>query len=146
MRHPGFPLPPSPGRRAARGRCRRMPRRAFTLLEVILALVIGALLLAGLYYALDISMGNTYSGRKMIERTRLAQGIVNRIRSDILASLPPVDPNFVPTQGGSSSSSSTTSSTTSSSTTSNSTTTGSTPSGNSGQTTNPFTFNLGLQG
>src|SRR5262245_38538147 len=94
MRHPGFPLPYRPGRRAARGRCRRTPRQSFSLLEVILALVIGACLLAGLYYALDISMGNTYSGRKMIERTRLAQGIVNRIRSDILASLPPVDPNF----------------------------------------------------
>jgi len=134
MRHPGFPIA---GRRAAAARCRGTFRQGFTLLEVILALAIGALLLVGLYYALDVSMGHTYSGRKLVERTRLTQGVVNRIRTDILASLPPVDPNFAPSQSGSSSSSS--SSTTSSSSSSSGSSSSATP-------TNPFTFNLGVQG
>jgi prepilin-type N-terminal cleavage/methylation domain-containing protein len=145
-------------RRAAVGARRGTVRRAFTLLEIILALGIGALLLAGLYYALNIQVGHTHSGRKIVERSALARGILNKIQADILASLGPQDPNFTQ-QGASSASSSSTGSTSSSTTTSGSTTTSSTTSGTSGSSStgssgtsgsgtpsNPMTFNMGMQG
>jgi prepilin-type N-terminal cleavage/methylation domain-containing protein len=158
MRLPRHPLPFSPVRRAAVGARRGTVRRAFTLLEIILALGIGALLLAGLYYALNVQVGHTHSGRKIVERSALARGILNKIQADILASLGPQDPNFSQPGGASASASSTASSgTTASSTmTSGSTTTGSTSSSGSGTSssgtsgsgapTNPMTFNMGMQG
>ena len=136
----------------------RPARRAFTLLEIILALGIGALLLAGLYYALNIQVGQTHSGRKIVQRSALARGILNRIQADILASLGPTDPNFsqpgganaAASAGSTASATATTSSSTTPSTTSGasmgtSTAGGSSGSGSAGPS-NPTTFNMGVQG
>src|SRR5690348_1549442 len=93
----------SPARPAATRPARR--RGAYTLLEVILALAIGAFLMAGLYFALDLQVTSAHAGRQVVERSALARAIVNRIQADIVTNLGPVDPNLVP-QGGSGTSSS----------------------------------------
>ncbi|HYT87538.1 MAG TPA: prepilin-type N-terminal cleavage/methylation domain-containing protein, partial [Gemmataceae bacterium] len=59
-------------------------RHGFTLLEVMLALAVGVLLLAGLYVALDIQIGSTSGQRKQVEQSTVARFVINKIRSDIL--------------------------------------------------------------
>jgi prepilin-type N-terminal cleavage/methylation domain-containing protein len=158
MRLSAFSLPCSPDRRATAAPWRRGRRAGYTLLEIILALSIAALLLAGLYYALYIQTNNTYSGRKLVERTALARAIVSRMQNDILASLGPVDTQLNANPYGNASmsgSSSGTGSTGSGSTSgmsgssSNSSgsggSSGSSSSGSASQTT-PQMFNLGMQG
>jgi prepilin-type N-terminal cleavage/methylation domain-containing protein len=62
-------------------------RSGFTLLELILTTAIAVLLLAALYVAFDIQIGNAQAGRNKVERTTLARALHNRLRSDISATL-----------------------------------------------------------
>jgi prepilin-type N-terminal cleavage/methylation domain-containing protein len=143
MSRPLSPLSSGQARRPAAG---RRARRAYTLLEVLLALAIGAFLMLGLYYALDIQVGRTHSSRKIVERATLARSVVNRIQNDILHNLGPIDltQTAKAASGGANTASATTTNGTTTSTTS-SNTSSNTDSTNSG-TSNPFTFNLGVQG
>jgi prepilin-type N-terminal cleavage/methylation domain-containing protein len=99
-------LPPSQGR-ASRRACPGGPdggdkprrsladrrRRAFTLLEVLLAAAIGVLLLAALYVAVDIQFRQTQTGRDIVEQGTLARGLINRIVADIAPGLGPPNPS-----------------------------------------------------
>jgi hypothetical protein len=67
-------------------------RRAFTLLEVLLAAGIGVLLLAALYVAVDIQLRHTQSGRDVIERSTLARALVHRMANDVAPTLAPPSP------------------------------------------------------
>ena len=75
---------------------RRTARRAFTLLELILALAIGVFLLAGLYYMLNAQVQHAQSGRETLEDGTLARALLTRIANDILGHLGPVDPKVLP--------------------------------------------------
>src|SRR5262245_30722283 len=141
MRCPSPCLSYGPVRQSPR---RRAPRRGYTLLEVLLALAIGALLMLGLYFALNIQMGRTASGRKLVERTTLARPLTNRIQNDILNHLSPANPRLVFKTPGSSPSSATGGGTTN--TTQSSTTPSSNTSNNTTGTSNAVYFNLGVQG
>ena len=74
-------------------------RRAFTLLELILALTIGMILLIGLYLALDVFLNATNAGRQQIEQATLARQVLKTITNDINNNLPlvPVPPNATST-------------------------------------------------
>src|SRR5947209_18191278 len=67
-------------------------RRAFTLLEVLLATAIGVLLLAGLYVAVDVQLGHAQIARDVVEESTLARALFARISSDIGQNLGPVLP------------------------------------------------------
>jgi prepilin-type N-terminal cleavage/methylation domain-containing protein len=129
-------------------------RHGYTLLEVILALAVSVLLLAGLYVALDIQIGSTHAGRKLVEQSTVARYVVNRITSDVLTNLGPVDPTLTKqsSSGGTTTTASTTTTTsgaTTTTTTMASGTTGSTSSSSTASgssTAAPFVFNLGIQG
>jgi hypothetical protein len=67
-------------------------RRAFTLLEVLLAAGIGVMLLAALYVAVDIQLRHSQSGRDVIEQSTLARALLHRMASDIAPALAPPSP------------------------------------------------------
>jgi hypothetical protein len=67
-------------------------RRAFTLLEVLLAAGIGVLLLAALYVAVDIQLRHTQAGREVTEQSTLARALVHRMANDITAAVAPPSP------------------------------------------------------
>jgi prepilin-type N-terminal cleavage/methylation domain-containing protein len=77
---------------------RRPSRSAFTLLEVVLAMAIGVLLLAGLYLTLSTTLHQQRVGRSAVQQSVLARSLLGRIERDISAHLPPVDPSL--TAGG----------------------------------------------
>jgi len=63
----------------------RAGRLGFTLLETILALGISALLMAGIYAAMDQSWRSATSGREEMERAQLARALIRRFEADIRA-------------------------------------------------------------
>src|SRR5713226_9424557 len=67
-------------------------RRAFSLLEMMLALAIGMLLLLALYVAFDMYFGQAQSGREIVNEAALARSILTRIGNDIVGQIGPVDP------------------------------------------------------
>jgi hypothetical protein len=129
---------------------------------VILALGIGVLLMAALYIALDIQIGNTHEGRKLVEEADVARAVLNRFTEDVSTNLGPIDPKLVgnaaieaaatgtdsgttdsgTTEGGTTEAGGTT--TTNQSTTNQSTTNQNTTTSGSGAA--PFVFNLMVQG
>jgi prepilin-type N-terminal cleavage/methylation domain-containing protein len=84
-------------------RHKHAPRSAFTLLEVILALGIAAVLLSALYWSMSSQIHLAQSGRNVIEKGTLARALLARISNDITSHLPPVSP-FLESYTGSSSS------------------------------------------
>jgi len=132
------------------------PRRhGFTLLEVMLALAVGVILLSALYVAVSAQMRYTSAGRDVIQGSTLARSVFERMTSDILPNLGPIDPSR------SSSSSSPSSSGQSSPTTGSAgassagaSASGSGAGGSTGSTSAPassgvnsaVTFNVGVQG
>jgi prepilin-type N-terminal cleavage/methylation domain-containing protein len=77
-------------------------RRAYTLLEVLLASAIGVMLMAALYVAMDVQLRNAQAGRDIVGQSGLARAVMSRIAEDIVPSMGP----FLPTSGSSSPSSS----------------------------------------
>jgi hypothetical protein len=65
----------------------RPSRPAYTLLEVLLATAIGALLLLGLYSALNITMRNAQAGRDKVEQATLARSLLLRLANDVASNL-----------------------------------------------------------
>jgi hypothetical protein len=131
-------------------------RPAFTLLEVVLAAVIGVLLMGALYAFLQTQLRHTKAGRELIERSTLARALYNRMEADINTSLAPQlpqNPNASSGQGSGSmagGSGGSGGSATSNGTTSNSSS--STPSSTSATSTSSAssagtaTLNIGVQG
>lgn len=60
-----------------------MPRKGYTLLEVILAIAIGLLLIAALYVALEVQMRYMQTGRNAVAEGQLARGLLARMGADI---------------------------------------------------------------
>ena len=69
---------------------RSVPRPAFTLLEVIIALAIATLLLAGLYVTMDVQLGLAEAGRERVDESSLARALLNRIAADVAPALTPI--------------------------------------------------------
>jgi prepilin-type N-terminal cleavage/methylation domain-containing protein len=116
-------------------------RAGFTLLEMVLALAIGVMLMTGLYYALDLHLAATTSGRLQVDQAQIARNVLRKIQHDIKDHLATLD---VYQSTKSSASSSAASSSTTGGTTAG--TTGSTGSMTTTTNTGPFPFNLGVQG
>ena len=125
---------------------RLVSRKAFTLLEMVLALAVGMVLLIGLYMALDIHLRSTDAGRSQVDQATVARAVLNKFTIDATNHLP-VLPNPV-SATASTSSATGASSTASTGTSSTSSTTSSSMGSTSTTTTNvgPFMFNLGVQG
>jgi prepilin-type N-terminal cleavage/methylation domain-containing protein len=68
-------------------------RRAFTLLEVLLATAIGVILLAALYAAVDIQYKHAQAARDVVEQSTLARALLARMGNDIACSAGPADPS-----------------------------------------------------
>jgi prepilin-type N-terminal cleavage/methylation domain-containing protein len=74
-------------------------RRGYTLLEILVASVIGLMLMAALYAAFSLVISNTSIGRDLTAESDLSRGIINRVGLDLsspVGMLPPKsggDPN-----------------------------------------------------
>jgi prepilin-type N-terminal cleavage/methylation domain-containing protein len=138
-----------------------MPRRrpGFTLLEVILATVIGVFILAGLYFAVGLHLRHAQDARDVVEESTLVRAVLDRMARDIRQTLGPIPPfalaaaSSAPaasgtnsaTGGGTSGASGTTGATATGATTGTSATTAP-AAGTSSIGTGGFQFNVGLQG
>lgn len=71
----------------------RQGRPAYTLLEVLLATAIGALLMVGLYKALELTLSHAQAGRDKVNQATLARSLFTRISADILPNLGPAKPS-----------------------------------------------------
>jgi prepilin-type N-terminal cleavage/methylation domain-containing protein len=71
-------------------------RRGFTLLELLLASLIAALLLGGLYLAMNMTLEQTQASRDASDVEDLHRGVVNRMSVDLAATLGPLSPKFAP--------------------------------------------------
>lgn len=83
----------------------RTVRRAFTLLEILLATSIGVLLLAALYAAVDVQFRHAQAARSVVEQSTLARALLARIGNDIACSAGPADPSRFRATGSQASSS-----------------------------------------
>jgi type II secretory pathway pseudopilin PulG len=70
----------------------RNRRPGFTLLEVLLATVIGIMLLGGLYVTFEMVLKQSDAGRVAVENGDLSRAIVNRMTLDLSGSLGPLPP------------------------------------------------------
>ena len=70
-----------------------MRRAAFTLFEVLLAMVIAVMVLAAVYTFLGYQLKQAQAGREVIERTTLARSILSRIDTDVRATIALNDPS-----------------------------------------------------
>ncbi len=87
-------------------------RGSFTLLEMILALLIGLFLMGAVYTMFDRQFSHAKGGREAIEEATLVRSILARIGTDVAGCLGPYDPKQVPDSTASSSTSSSTATTT----------------------------------
>lgn len=77
-------------------------RPGFTLLEVLLATAIGAVLMGALYAALNMQLRYSQAGRDQVEHSLLVRTLLNRIASDVRLSLAPtIPPSTSSSSGGS---------------------------------------------
>jgi prepilin-type N-terminal cleavage/methylation domain-containing protein len=118
----------------------RARRAAFTLLEMVLALAIGVLLLTGLYFALDLHLKATTSGRSQVDQAQVARSVLKNIQTDFKDHLATLDA-YPSAKAAAAAASGTT--TTMANPTTSAAMTYTLP---SGATTTSFPFNLGLQG
>ena len=77
-----------PGFTSARSRL----RPGFTLLEILLASLIAILLMAALYFAMDMTLRQTQESRDGVEVDNLSRGVYTRMSLDFSASLGPLPP------------------------------------------------------
>jgi len=66
--------------------------RGFTLLELLLATLIAAMLMAGLYVALNMTLQQTQTSRDAVETEDLTRGVFNKFRLDLDGTLGPLPP------------------------------------------------------
>jgi prepilin-type N-terminal cleavage/methylation domain-containing protein len=74
-------------------------RPAYTLLEVLLATAIGALLMAGLYTSLNITLRHAQAGRDKVEQITVARALLTRMAADIAPNLPAPKPPSTSSSG-----------------------------------------------
>jgi type II secretory pathway pseudopilin PulG len=65
-----------------------MPRSAYTLLEIVLALALGAVVLGILGVAVDVHLSGADSGRAEVEQAQLARALLHRVAEDLRATIP----------------------------------------------------------
>jgi type II secretory pathway pseudopilin PulG len=63
--------------------CRVVVRSAFTLIEFLIAVAICMILMAGLYFAVDIQTRSTRVGRAVVEEAMLARAVLDLVARDI---------------------------------------------------------------
>jgi len=107
---------PSLARRANHARRATNRRSGFTLLEVVLAIAIALLLMAGFYVAVQMHLDLMQAGRDAVEEGSLARGLLMRMESDIAPALAPVTPPASSSSGTTDPASGTTTTTTSTNT------------------------------
>src|SRR5689334_12050615 len=73
---------------------RRLRRRAYTMLEVILAMAIGLVLFSALYASLGIFQRGSTSGRNLIDQSNVARGVIDQLNTDVAVHLGTTDPNL----------------------------------------------------
>ena len=83
-------------------------RSAFTLLEILLASLIAILLLAALYFAMDMTLRQTAESRDAVDIDNLSRGVFTRVNIDLSGSLGPLPPKSGGNAASSGSSSSST--------------------------------------
>src|SRR5262245_33822118 len=66
------------------------PRRGFTLLEMLLATLISALLMGAVYVAFGLQIRQAQIGRDIIEESTLAHSLLARMTSDIKKCVTPI--------------------------------------------------------
>ena len=66
-------------------------RSGFTLLEMMLSLAIGAMLMIGLYVALNIQITATRSGRGLVDQAAISEGVLKEIDGDVKQCLATLD-------------------------------------------------------
>jgi prepilin-type N-terminal cleavage/methylation domain-containing protein len=69
-----------------------MPRSGFTLLEMLLATLISALLMGAIYVAFDLQIRHAQEGRDIIEQSTLVHSLFARMTSDIKKCVGPIAP------------------------------------------------------
>jgi prepilin-type N-terminal cleavage/methylation domain-containing protein len=67
-------------------------RRGFTLLEMLLATLISALLMGAIYVAFDIQIRHAQAGRDVIEHSTLVHSLLARMTSDVKKCVAPIAP------------------------------------------------------
>ena len=72
----------------------RVSRRGFTLLELLLASVIAAMLLGALYLAMNMTLEQTQASRDASDVEDLHRGVINRMNVDLSATLGPLSPKI----------------------------------------------------
>jgi prepilin-type N-terminal cleavage/methylation domain-containing protein len=75
-------------------------RKAFTLLEMMLAAAVAVMLLAALYVAMDLQLRHAEAARDVVVETALVRTLFNRITADITPSLGQADPTRFTNQSG----------------------------------------------
>ena len=127
------------------------PRPGYTLLEVLLAAGIAALLMAALYVGMDVQLRYAQEGREAVDNATLSRAILARITADLGNCLTPI--TATPTSSGGSSSAASSTSGSATTTTGTGTTGASTAGTSSGTATGGTTslnavtpFNGGVQG
>jgi prepilin-type N-terminal cleavage/methylation domain-containing protein len=76
-------------------------RPGFTLLEMLLATMIGVLLMGALYVAIDVQLRHAQAGRDVIEESLLVRAVLTHMADDIKASVA-AQPPALPASSGSS--------------------------------------------
>ncbi len=74
------------------GRPRRGGRNGYTLLELLVATLVGSFLLGGLYLAFHMTLTQTQLSRDLLEGEDLARGVFNRVALDVAGALAPLPP------------------------------------------------------
>jgi hypothetical protein len=77
-------------------RLSRSRRAGLTLLEMVLTCAIGMVLLSAVFMIMRSQYGHAQAGREAIEEASIARNILTKVSADIVNSLGPVDPRFLP--------------------------------------------------
>lgn len=116
-------------------------RAAYTLLELLVATLIGSFLLGGLYLAFHMTLTQTQISREMAQTEDLARGVFNRLTLDLMQTLGPLPPKATGAANNTALTGSSTSSASGTSGDSAGTGTDSTSTDSSGMSTDPSTGN-----
>jgi hypothetical protein len=68
-------------------------RRGFTLLEVLLAMLLGIMLMAGLYFTMTMSLQQTQTSRDSLEIEDVSRAVFGKVSGDLTNILGPAPPN-----------------------------------------------------
>lgn len=69
---------------------KRPARSGFTLLEVLLAAAIAALLMAALYVSMEVQLKHADAGREAVNESTVARNLIARIEADVAGTITPI--------------------------------------------------------